>query len=73
MEDAVKGDKPSNGLVENAVMLFPLLPWLVEHAESILSRCQKGRDGRTPFERLHGKKPASRKGSDETNIIRTIE
>ena len=24
---------------------------------SILFRCQKGRDGRTPFERLHGKKP----------------
>ena len=29
----------------------------MEHAGSILSRCQKGRDGRTPFERLHGKKP----------------
>ena len=33
------------------------MPWLVEHAGCILSRCQKGRDGRTPFERLHGKKP----------------
>ena len=32
------------------------MPWLVEHAGSILSRCQKGRDGRTPFERLHDKK-----------------
>ena len=73
MEDAVKGDKPSNGLVENAVMLLrgvirpikchvesctqeelredsPILPWLVEHAVSILYGCQKGRDGRTPFE-----------------------
>ena len=29
----------------------------VEHAGSILSRCQRGRDGRTPSERLHGKKP----------------
>ena len=29
----------------------------VEHAGCILSRCQKGRDGKTPFERLHGKKP----------------
>ena len=61
-EDAVKGDKPSNGLVENAAMLLrgvirtirchvksctqeelredsPILPWLVEHAGSILSRC----------------------------------
>ena len=36
----------------------PILPWLVEHAGSMLSRCQNGRDGRTPLERLHGKKPA---------------
>ena len=79
-EDAVKGDKESNGLIENAVMLLrgiirtikchiesrtqdPLsddslvIPWVVEHAGCILSRCWKGRDGRTPFERLHGKKP----------------
>ena len=34
-----------------------ILPCLVEHAGCILSRCQKGRDGKTPFERLHGKKP----------------
>ena len=33
----------------------PILP-LVEHVGSILSRCQKGRDGRPPFETLHGKK-----------------
>ena len=33
------------------------MPWLVEHAGCILSRCQKGRDGKTPSERLHGKKP----------------
>ena len=79
-EDAVQGDKESNGLIENAIMLLrgiirtvkchiesrtqePLdddslvMPWLVEHAGCILSRCQKGRDGKTPFERLHGKKP----------------
>ena len=79
-EDAVKGDKESNGLIENAVMLIRgiirtikchiesrtqepisddslVTPWLVEHAGCILSRCQKGRDGKTPFERLHGKKP----------------
>ena len=82
-QDAVKGDKESNGLIENAVMLIrgiirtikchiesrtqePLsddslvMPWLVEHAGCILSRCQKGRDGKTPFERLHGKKSLSR-------------
>ena len=80
LEDAVKGDLPSNGWVENAVILlrgvirtikchvesctqeelredFPILPWLVERVGCILSRCQTGRDGRTPFERLHGKKP----------------
>ena len=80
LEDAVKGDTPSNELIETAVMLLrgvirtikchvgsctqeelredsPILPWLVEHAGSILSRCLKGRDRRTPFERFHGKKP----------------
>ena len=34
----------------------PVMPWLVEHAGCILSRCQKG-DGGRPFERLHGEKP----------------
>ena len=29
-----------------------VMPWLVEHARCILSRCQKGRDGRTPLEIL---------------------
>ena len=70
-EDAVKGDKESNGLLENAIMLLrgfeqssatlksrmqePLnddslvMPWLVEDAGCIPSRCQKGRDGKTPF------------------------
>ena len=65
-EIAVNGDKPSNRLVENAVMLLrgvsrtikchvesctqeelredsPMLPWLVEHARSILSWCHKKR------------------------------
>ena len=79
-EDAVKGDKESNGLIENAILLLrgiiqtvkchiesrtqePLsddslvMPWLVEHAGCILSKCQKGRDGKTPCEGLHGKKP----------------
>ena len=80
-EDSVKGGKPSNGLIENAVMLIcriirtikchiesstqealrddsAFLPWLVEHAESILPRRQTGRDGKKPFERWHGKKPS---------------
>ena len=34
----------------------PILPWLVERAGSILSRCQKCRDGRTHSDRLHGKR-----------------
>ena len=71
-EDAVKGDKESNGLIENAIRTIkwhiesrtqeplshdsPVIPWLMEHARCFLSRCQKGRDGSTPFERLHGKK-----------------
>ena len=81
LKDAVKEDKLSNGMVENAVLLLrgvirtikchvesctqeelwedsPILPWLVEHAGSMLSMCQKDRDCRTPLERLHGKKPA---------------
>ena len=35
----------------------PILPWLVEHAGCILSRSQKGRDGKTPFQKLHEKMP----------------
>ena len=35
----------------------PLLPWLVDHAGNIRSRCQKGRDGRTTLERWHGQRP----------------
>ena len=75
----MRGDKESNGLTENAVMLLrgiirtvkchvesmtqeplsddsPVIPAMVEHAGCILSRCPKGRDGRTTFERMHGKK-----------------
>ena len=48
--EAVNGDRPSNGLIENTVMLreyASVLPCLVEHAGCILYRCQKDRDGRT--------------------------
>ena len=34
----------------------PILPWLIEEAGVILSRCTVGKDGRTPQERLKGKK-----------------
>ena len=36
----------------------PILPWLVEHARCILSRCQKGRGWKTLLARLHDKKPS---------------
>ena len=55
----------------------PMLPWLVEHARFILSRCQKGRDGKTPFERLHGKKadaricPVWRESAGKTSLHRS--
>ena len=50
-EEAVKGDKESNGLIENAVMLIRGIIRTIKCAGCILSRCQKGRDGKTPFER----------------------
>ena len=31
------------------------MAWLVEHCADILSKCQQGKDGRTPCERLRGK------------------
>ena len=31
------------------------MAWLVEHCANILFKCQQGKDGRTPFERLRGK------------------
>ena len=30
--------------------------WMIEHCADILNKCQVGRDGRTPYERLKGKK-----------------
>ena len=80
-DDAVKGDKESNWLIENAVMqIRGIIRTIKCHIESnahesnsamnrffcrgcwsmqgcILPRCQKGRDGKTPFGRLHGKRP----------------
>ena len=34
----------------------PIIAWIVEHAANLLNNCKKGRDGRTPQERLHGKR-----------------
>ena len=33
----------------------PALPWLAQHAGTILSRFEVGADGRTPYQRLNGK------------------
>ena len=65
-EDAVKGDESSNGLIENAgdadTWTHPNGQCHIEsstqkttqrriHLFCILSRCQEGRDGKTPFEK----------------------
>ena len=34
----------------------PVFAWLVEHAADVLVKCAVGRDGRTPFEMVKGKK-----------------
>ena len=34
----------------------PLLPWLIEHAGTVITVSRVGPDGKTPFERLKGKK-----------------
>ena len=36
----------------------PVVAWLIEHAADILNKTQVGRDGRTPYERLKGRKYA---------------
>ena len=34
----------------------PTFAWLVEHAADILTKCSVGKDGRTPYERIKGKR-----------------
>ena len=34
----------------------PILPWLVQYASAMLTRCEIGVDGRTAYERLKGKR-----------------
>ena len=47
---------PGPGREERIGPDHPILPWLIEEAGAILSRCTVGKDGRTPQERLKGKK-----------------
>ena len=34
----------------------PIIAWIVEHAANLMNNCKRGKDGRTPQERLHGKR-----------------
>ena len=75
--ESLKGDKPTNGLIENAVMQLRGIirmttcpprkikfettrqrchRWQITQ-ENFLSGCQNGRDWRTAYELLHGKRP----------------
>ena len=100
LKDAVKEDKLSNGLVENAVMLLrgvirtikchvesctqeelwedsPILPWLVEHAGSRLSREGSRRSDATrkiAWQEAYTRVCAIRReGAGETTFFRTVE
>ena len=102
LKDAVKEDKLSNGMVENAVLLLrgvirtikchvesctqeeiwedsPILPWLVEHAGSMLSRCQKDRDWSDATRKIAWQEAYTRvcvirrEGAGEANFLRTVE
>ena len=33
-----------------------MFAWMVEHAADILTKCSLGADGRTPYERIKGKR-----------------
>ena len=35
----------------------PLFPWIVEHSGKLLTRCVKGSDGMTAYQRIHGRRP----------------
>ena len=37
-----------------------IIPWLVEYAWEVITRCRIGNDGRTAYQRLKGKLPSSK-------------
>ena len=37
-------------------VVAPIFEWLVQHAADVLTKCSVGQDGRTPYERLKGKR-----------------
>ena len=57
------GESQSNGIIVRAVGLVARIPpdarilcWLVEFAAYLLNRCDMGSDGKTPLQRLHGRR-----------------
>ena len=38
----------------------PMLPWIVEYSGTVITRYRVGQDGRTPYQRLKGKKPSNK-------------
>ena len=51
VEDMIRTHKIGEVLKVDTVAMA----WLVEHCADILNKCQQGKDGRTPYERLRGK------------------
>ena len=43
-------------LGERIAVDHPAIAWLIEHSVDLLNKCQMGKDGRTPYERLKGKR-----------------
>ena len=38
----------------------PMLPWIVEHSGTVITRYRIGKDGRTAYQRIKGKNPSNR-------------
>ena len=51
VEDMIRTHKIGEVLKVDTVAMA----WLVEHCADMLNKCQQGKDGRTPYERLRGK------------------
>ena len=43
-------------LGERIAIDHPAIAWLIEHSVDLLNQCQMGKDGRTSYERLKGKR-----------------
>ena len=58
MEEMIRVDKLSfeSRLKTKLPCAHPLMTWLVEHCADVLNRFYIGADGRTPYQRLKGRK-----------------